>query len=154
MKDSGKVELLRSWTNELLAGLEDYSDEAICRVIMEKCGKQCALFHDDFSRVKSLRRKAKSFPQLLFLVNKYLKWCGEWKMEGGEIVAVGKGCECPLVKRQWVKLSPVLCLCSRGWVKTIFEEALGNEVEVDLVKSIGRGDDCCEFRVRPFPVKV
>ena len=43
------------------------------------------------------------------------------------------------------------CLCSRGWVKAVFIEALGDEAEVELLKAIGRGDECCEFLVRPRP---
>ena len=39
-------------------------------------------------------------------------------------------------------------LCSRGWVKAVFGEALGQEVDVELVQAIGRGDECCEFAVR------
>lgn len=44
--------------------------------------------------------------------------------------------------------SPTFCLCSRGCVKALFTEALGEEVEVELVQPIGRGDECCEFVVR------
>jgi predicted hydrocarbon binding protein len=32
-------------------------------------------------------------------------------------------------------------------VKAVFAEALGQEVEVELVQAIGRGDDVCEFVV-------
>ena len=42
-----------------------------------------------------------------------------------------------------------LCLCPRGWVKAVFTEALGQEVEVELLQAIGRGDECCEFLVLP-----
>ena len=46
---------------------------------------------------------------------------------------------------------PTFCLCSRGWVKAVFGEALGQEVEVEVVRAIGRGDECCEFVVSPRP---
>jgi len=29
-----------------------------------------------------------------------------------------------------------------------FPQALGDEVEVELVKAIGRGDECCEFSIK------
>ena len=32
-------------------------------------------------------------------------------------------------------------------MKAVFTEALGEEVEVDLVEAIGRGDECCEFSI-------
>ena len=31
----------------------------------------------------------------------------------------------------------------------MFTEALGVDVDVDLVQAIGRGDECCEFLVIP-----
>jgi predicted hydrocarbon binding protein len=34
-------------------------------------------------------------------------------------------------------------------VKAVFEEAPGEEVEVELVQAIGRGDECCEFVGHP-----
>ena len=46
-----------------------------------------------------------------------------------------------------VEICPTFCLCSRGWVKAVFIEALGQEVEVELRKAIGRADECCEFAV-------
>lgn len=47
----------------------------------------------------------------------------------------------------YVEYGPTFCLCSRGWVKAVFTEALGEGVEVELVQPIGRGDECCEFSV-------
>lgn len=44
-----------------------------------------------------------------------------------------------------MEICPTFYLCSRGWVKAVFTEALGEEVEVELRKAIGRGDQCCEF---------
>ena len=47
--------------------------------------------------------------------------------------------------------NPTFCLCSRGWVKAAFTEALGEKVDVELLQAIGRGDECCEFLVVPRP---
>ena len=65
----------------------------------------------------------------------------------GKIHTVCTECGCPLVQEGYVENSPTFCLCSRGWVKAVFTEALGEEVDVDLVRAIGRGDECCEFVV-------
>jgi predicted hydrocarbon binding protein len=45
-------------------------------------------------------------------------------------------------------MNATLCLCSRGWVKTIFETLLGKPVRVELEKAIGRGDDICRYVVQ------
>ena len=47
----------------------------------------------------------------------------------------------------YLDYSPTFCLCSLGWVKAVFTEALREEVEVELVQAIGRGHECCEFSV-------
>ena len=57
------------------------------------------------------------------------------------------GCSA-LVVEGYVDRSPTFCLCSRGWVKAVFAEALGEEVDVEQVQAIGRGDECCEFAVQ------
>jgi len=36
-------------------------------------------------------------------------------------------------------------------VTAVFTEALGEEVDVELLQAIGRGDECCEFLVVPRP---
>jgi hypothetical protein len=36
-------------------------------------------------------------------------------------------------------------------VKAVLTDALGEDVEVDLVQAIGRGDGFCEFVVQPAP---
>lgn len=35
----------------------------------------------------------------------------------------------------------------RGWAKAVFEEALGQAVEVELAQAIGSRDECCEFHL-------
>jgi len=150
MVEEKAFDVFKSWVEELLNDLGGASNESMTREIMEKCGTRCVIAHNDLSKIKAVKRKEKNFYELLSLINKYLEWCGEWKLKGNIIYAIGKECGCPLVRHRLVKLSPVLCFCSRGWIKTIFEEALDKEVEVHLVRSIGRGDDCCEFRVIPF----
>jgi predicted hydrocarbon binding protein len=57
----------------------------------------------------------------------------------------------PLVVQGYVQHCPTFCLCSRGWVKAVFSQALGQEVDVELVHAIGRGDECCEFVVKTRP---
>jgi predicted hydrocarbon binding protein len=37
----------------------------------------------------------------------------------------------------------------RPSARAVAAEALGREVEVDLVRAIGKGDQCCEFVVSP-----
>jgi hypothetical protein len=39
------------------------------------------------------------------------------------------------------------CYCSVGWVKEMFEQALGRPIEVEVEASVLRGDEACRLRV-------
>ena len=86
---------------------------------------------------------------MLDLLNRQVPWCGSWVRDGDVITSVCEQCGCPLVRAGWVRPSPAFCNCSRGWVKAVFETALGRPVEVELGQAIGRGDPVCRFLVRP-----
>ena len=45
----------------------------------------------------------------------------------------------PLVVAGYVDNSPTFCHCSRGWVKAVFTEALGEEVDVALAQAVAKG---------------
>jgi len=56
-------------------------------------------------------------------------------------------CHCDYIKAAVEKTSPTHCYCSSGWYKRIWEGILERRVRVEMVKSIMRGDDCCQFAV-------
>ena len=71
-----------------------------------------------------------------------------WKNGRMRTVCAGRGCL--LLQDGYLEYVPAFCLCSRGWVKAVFGEALGEEVEVELVQAIGSGDECYEFSAIPM----
>ena len=72
---------------------------------------------------------------------------GGWEARGELIVGTFHECGCPLVRCDFLPLNPVQCLCSKGMVRAVFSRAAGGDVEVDMARSIGNGDERCEFRV-------
>lgn len=72
---------------------------------------------------------------------------GEWEIEEETIRGVFHQCACPLVSSKMIELHPVQCYCSLGMMQTIFSRVAKRRVEVSLERSIGRGDDVCEFVV-------
>jgi predicted hydrocarbon binding protein len=137
------------WLPALMEALDECTSEEQRTRIMEVCGRGCG--GDDIEDARSIREEARDEEHLLQLINERIKWCGEWEWVDGKIHTVCAECGCPMVVEGYLEKSPTFCLCSRGWVKAVFTEALGREVEVDLVQAIGRGDECCEFVVLPRP---
>ena len=150
MTQPDRLDFFKSWVADLIGNVEKHSEPSATLKIMEACGRNCAFIDKDRAKLLEIKKRAKNIEELLALMNKNIKWCGEWKIDKDTIYAIGRECGCPLVRHGFLKLSPTLCLCSRGWVKTMFQEALEKEVEVDLVRAIGRGDAYCEFRVKPM----
>lgn len=127
--------------------IDESTDKKTKEEIMEKCGRACALYDGDIDAVKAAKKKSKDLESTLGLLNQKKIWCGEWLKEGDIIYSTCTKCGCPLVRSGMVKLSPLHCYCSLGWVKSVFEEILGRPVWAELKKAIGRGDDICHFIV-------
>ncbi|MFT3828537.1 MAG: hypothetical protein QM691_02410 [Opitutaceae bacterium] len=75
--------------------------------------------------------------------------------ERGVITVVGPertACFCPLVDTH--NCPKIVCDCSLGWQKQVYETLLGRPVEVALKESVVRGGKRCVFevRIRPAPV--
>ena len=60
-------------------------------------------------------------------------------------------CHCPRVRdalKTKVEISPTYCYCGGGFYKGIWEEILGEPVQVELLSSVLAGDDTCSFAIR------
>ena len=141
-------ELVQKWLTALLTGLDEQVDEQTRSRLMETCGKVCAGHHSSIDIARSVKQESKNIDEFLEKLNQQKDyWCGKWVREGDIIYSVCHECGCPLVLAGLVELSPTFCDCSRGWVKAVFEAALGKPVEVELTQAIGRGDKVCKFVV-------
>lgn len=144
-----ELELLRKWLETLVAGLDAEVDERTKALVMEHCGRACALHLGSVEKAKAIQHSTKETSELLDKLNQQEGfWCGRWVSDGDIIYSVCEECGCPLVRAGWVEPSPTFCNCSRGWVKAVFETVLGRPVKVELEQAIGRGDQVCEFIVR------
>jgi len=56
-------------------------------------------------------------------------------------------CYCPFVRVTTEKIPPIYCYCGAAFNKFIWEEIVGEGVEVGLVKSVLNGDECCTFEI-------
>ena len=141
-------ELMRKWLATLLAGLDEHVDGETRSRLMEACGKVCARHHASVDIARSIKQETKNLDEFLEKLNQQKDyWCGKWVREGDAIYSVCKECGCPLVLAGLVELTPSFCDCSRGWVKAVFEVALGKPVEVELPQAVGKGDKVCKFVV-------
>lgn len=134
------------WIGTLVYSLDANVDEKTKNQIMEDCGRACAR-RRAVRKVKDLKSKVDDLDKLLEEVNRLHFWTDSLHREGNTIYAVYNNCYCSLVKDSKDKLSPSFCLCSRGWVKELMEIIVGKPVDVEIEKTIRRGDAFCKFSV-------
>jgi effector-binding domain-containing protein len=56
-------------------------------------------------------------------------------------------CHCALVRNNPREIPPTFCLCGAGWYRQIWEGVLGEPVQVEILSSLTRGDDTCQFAI-------
>lgn len=57
-------------------------------------------------------------------------------------------CFCPLVRERLDDgMSTTFCYCGSGWFRRQWEGATGKPVTIEIVRSVLKGDDACEFAV-------
>jgi effector-binding domain-containing protein len=58
-------------------------------------------------------------------------------------------CFCPIVRNHLDQGMPTsFCYCGAGWYRRQWEGAIGKPVTIEIVKSILKGDDACQFAIR------
>jgi len=132
--------------NSILQGLIEVDLETR-KKIMELCGEACAREDGDLEIAKRIAEETVDEEEIIARVNKEILWCSAWIRKGNTIQSTCIKCGCPLVRNNIVNLTGTFCYCSMGWVKKIFETVLKKPVKVELKKSIGFGDNVCNFVV-------
>jgi len=75
-------------------------------------------------------------------------------VEGDAVTVVYPRCFCHHIADEPKEEIPdEYCECSRSWVRELFESAIGQDVEVEVLESVIRGGEMCRFSVS-FPRSV
>jgi effector-binding domain-containing protein len=56
-------------------------------------------------------------------------------------------CFCPLIRNCLDDAPQVFCNCSAGWPKQLWEGILDQPLKIEIVQSLTKGDDTCEFAI-------
>jgi len=142
-----KQEFAQAWVKRLMDNLDSRLDEATRVELMESCGRAC--FRTSHGEAGAAKPQPGDFHKLLAQLKEYAGEDGV-RREGNTICfsygTSGK-CFCPLVADGPPRLSDTYCNCSLGYVKEMFERAVGKPVKVELTESLKRGGKACRFTV-------
>lgn len=134
---------LHKWIGNLLASLDEHVNEDTRVKVLETCGRSC-ISQSFLKKAKACHKKAKDVTDFL---EKFSEIYSHLHIDQDNVYVVYPKCYCSLVRDHPGGLSPSWCYCSQGWVKELFESVLERPIQVELEKSIVRGDECCRLRV-------
>ena len=126
--------------------------------IMESCGASCACVNS--ASIKKAKERRNKFPS----EDSFLEAEVSTPITGTRLERRGNvlyqsytprsysrpmRCYCTLLWKLPMSetMSPTYCNCSRGFVKSFWEQVLGRPVEVEVVRSAVTGDTECEFKI-------
>jgi hypothetical protein len=146
LRDAGRCEeFLRSWITGVIAGLSEV-DEETAKKILKKTGEDCCKI---FLEVHDYDLSGLNLDSLIELLNSSPS-SGCWKEDNSTIIYEFKSerCECPLVEKKMVKLSPKLCsACFTNWLEYMFGTVTKRVVKAELIESLATGASKCSFQI-------
>ncbi len=147
VRDAGRCEeFVRSWVTGVAAGLNEL-DEDTAKKVLKKSGEDCCKI---FLQVYGYDLRGRDLDSLIELLNSD-PGAGCWKEDGDTVIYEFKPerCECTLVEKKMVELSPRLCsACFPSWLTYMFGTVTSREVKAELMESLATGASKCAFRIK------
>jgi predicted hydrocarbon binding protein len=151
--NKGKVAL---WMKEAIDRLDACATPEKCKEIMGACGHNCAAHNSRM--VDAVRLRRKKFKDEKTFLEAEIKRSAKYtriELKGKTVVqyytphnfTTPRRCFCSLMYSlpEGVNASPTYCQCSRGFVESYWESALGRPVKVEVVETAISGADECKF---------
>ena len=140
-KPDWRIDFMQNRFRDLLYILDENLDKETLLPVLRQLGSKCG---DDFAE------KYKNDPESFFNFIKSL-WADtvDYDKDKG-IIRVNEKirdtCNCPFIRKK--EAPRILCECSLGTQKRIYESLFDRQVDVKLEKSVLRGDERCSFTIR------
>lgn len=131
------------WLVDLLRHVDGHIEENTLARILEERGRNC-IGTTYINKAKNAAKDTKNTDEFLENLAKVFPYL---KREGEKVYIVYPKCFCHHLKGFKGEVPHSYCYCSVGWVKEMFEQALGKAIEVKLESSVLRGGKTCRLRV-------
>jgi hypothetical protein len=158
-----KAEKGEMWIKSLMNHMDIHFDTKTKVSLMQACGRSCYInafgiapeekpSTEEAKRyIGALKARGYEVRQDSEKTTILFSWGRDHQNPQGLILSDGY-CMCPLVETGPAGLSPTFCYCSTGYVKEMFERALGQFVQVELLDSLKMGGKDCIFEIATRPI--
>jgi len=131
------------WIVTLMENLEEQCDEKTRCELMESCGRDCAK-----RGAIAIAESSKGNVEKMIEVLRHSPDINISCQKGEPIKVTYKKCLCELVSKGPERLPQTYCECSKGWLLQMFETAAQKPVSVNILQTIKRGGDSCDFLIQ------
>ena len=140
-EEDWRIDFMQTRYSQLLYILNETIEKDDFIKVLNQLGAKCG---EDFAI------RYKDNPEVFFEFIKSM-WAEsvEYDKEKGIVKVnerVRETCNCPFIKEK--EAPAILCNCSLGTQKRIYESLFGRPVDVTLEKSVLRGDERCSFTIQ------
>lgn len=130
------------WLVDLLRHVEGHIEASTLARILEERGRNC-IGASYINKAKNAVKGTKNTDEFLENLAKVFPYL---KREDEKVYIIYPKCFCHHLKGFKGDVPRSYCYCSVGWVKEMFEQALGKAIEVKLQSSVLRGGKTCRLR--------
>ena len=138
----------KAWITAVTQSLAERGDAELLQGVMKDAGRRCAAQLLEMT-IAHYGKALRNVDELIEAINKrreeVLRATTFWTREGDTALFQLEQCSCDMVQAGLAEPNPHFCNCSAGMFAQIFSHVCTGPVSVDILKSIGRGDDHCEF---------
>lgn len=160
------------WVKGMVERLNGLADEPQKYDILSSCAHVCP--PGQIKKLETVYKEAKTSAQdamqavdaVLDFMESDPGWGGDRPLRDGHVIYSTKNprdpkgyqdatdalerrkayCYCPLVRNHMDQGMPItFCYCGAGWYRQQWEGAIGRSVTVEIVKSVLKGDEVCQF---------
>ena len=148
------------WVRDAIDRLDGLVADQTAVKIMETCGANCARVNSGVIE-RAKKRRSKHASEDAFLAAEMLNPQAGTRLERDGPVLYQTytpqaftrpmRCYCALLRGlpENETVSQTYCHCSKAFVKTFWEQALGRPVRVELLESAVSGSNVCKFKITP-----
>lgn len=130
-------------TQELIEKLRTITSSSKARSILYDRGCNC-ISKTMLKKATDARKNVKNESEIIDNLIKNIRFINEIE---GKLYMIYPKCYCHRLKNNNSDIPKTYCYCSEGWVKHLFETALGKEVKVNIEKSVRWRNEKCQIRI-------
>ncbi|MCG8570587.1 MAG: DUF6144 family protein [Spirochaetes bacterium] len=143
-------ETMNNWVNTILNEISQ-SKEIQYQRLLDQTGASCSQNHGFIDKALEIRKIVDNLDDINLLIQSFKESTStifdiNYQDDTLMITYKMNYCPCPIVKNS-ASSNPVLCNCTKGFIKAIFSTLLSRDIKVELLESLLSGGQMCKLKL-------